>query len=117
MGNTPNECLFVCELFSIFVTSSVIMRSADILKVFSHCPYMKMWKFSKEKGWTNGTHFLFRYWQGCVLRPYIPISIQVWGIASSFIFAWVRHNLLKDKRNQLQTFFLRISRRIGVVRQ
>ncbi len=53
----------------------------------------------------------------CVLRLYIPISIQVWGIASSFIFAWVRHNLLKDKRNQLHTFFLRISRRIGVVRQ
>ena len=39
MGNTPNEWLFVCELFSIFVTSSVVMRSADILKVFSHCLY------------------------------------------------------------------------------
>nr|DAE58707.1 MAG TPA: hypothetical protein [Caudoviricetes sp.] len=38
MGNTPNEWLFICELFSIFATSSVVMRSADILKVFSHCP-------------------------------------------------------------------------------
>lgn len=31
---------------------------------------------------------------------------QVWGIVSSFILLWVRHNLQIDKRNRLHTFFL-----------
>lgn len=69
---STNECLFVCELFSIFTKSCAAMYLADILKVFSPCPYMKMWKFSKEKGWTNSTHFLFRLWKERVLRtPYL----------------------------------------------
>ena len=80
------ECLFVCELFPIFTTFCAAMHLTDILKVFSHCPYMKMWKFSKEKGWTNSTHLLFRIWQRTRSVSLYSISIQVWGIAS-FIFS------------------------------
>lgn len=85
---STNECLFVRELFSTFTTSCVAMHLADIQKVFSHCPYMKMLKFSKEKGWTNSTHFLFRIWQRTRSVFLYSISIQVWGIAS-FIFSQV----------------------------
>ena len=85
---STNECLFVRELFPIFTTSCAAMHLADILKVFSHCPYMKMWKFSKEKGWTNSTHFLFRLWHRARSVFLYSISIQVWGIAS-FIFSQV----------------------------
>ena len=69
---STNECLFVRELFSIFTKSCAALHLVNILKVFSHCPYMKMWKFSKEKGWTNSTHFLLRLRQGRVLRIYTP---------------------------------------------
>ena len=48
------------------------MHLADILKVFSHCPEWKMWKFFNNNGTTNSTHFLFRLWQGRVLRIYTP---------------------------------------------
>ena len=69
---STNECLFVRELFSIFTTSCAAMHLADILKVFSHCPEWKMWKFFNNNGTTNSTHFLFRLWQGRVLRIYTP---------------------------------------------
>ena len=38
---------------------------------------------------TDSTHFLFRSWTGRILRARYSISIQVWGIASSFIVTWV----------------------------
>ena len=31
-----------------------------IVKVFSRCPYKKMWKFSEQRGYDN-THYLFRF--------------------------------------------------------
>lgn len=83
------------------------MRSADILKVFSHCPYMKMWKFSKEKGWTNGTHFLLRLWQGRVLRTRTPYLFKC-GVLRRLFSLRSFHNLYVDKRNQLHTFFLQL---------
>lgn len=83
------------------------MRSADILKVFSHCPYMKMWKFSKEKGWTNGTHFLLRLWQGRVLRTRTPYLFKC-GVLRRLFSLRSFHNLHVDKRNQLHTFFLQL---------
>lgn len=36
---------------------------------------------------------------------YLSHIYQVWGIVSSFILLWVRHNLQIDKRNRLHTFF------------
>ena len=69
---STNECLFVRELFPIFTTSCAAMHLAGILKVFSHCPEWKMWKFFNNNGTTNSTHFLFRLWQGRVLRIYTP---------------------------------------------
>ena len=39
---STNECLFVRELFPIFTTSCAAMHLADILKVFSHCPYQEI---------------------------------------------------------------------------
>ena len=58
------------------------IRKADILKVFSHCPNLKMWQFSKESRTTNSTHSCLDYAVrvSCTLR-YL-ISIRVWGIAS-----------------------------------
>ena len=54
----------------------------DMLKVFSHCPMWKMWKFSITTGQTNSTHSCLDYAvrDSCTLR-YL-ISIRVWGIAS-----------------------------------
>ena len=52
----------------------------DMLKVFSHCPNLKMWKFSITTGQTNSTHSCLYNGMG-FLYPY-PISIRVWGIAS-----------------------------------
>ena len=83
------------------------MRSADILKVFSHCPYMKMWKFSKEKGWTNGTHFLLRLWQGRVLRTRTPYLFKC-GVLRRVFYLMSFHNINVDKRNQPHTFFLQL---------
>ena len=54
------------------------------MKVFSHCPLLKMWKFSITMGRYEQHSFLFRLWQG-ILYPLVcfyPISIRVWGIAS-----------------------------------
>ena len=83
------------------------MRSADILKVFSHCPYMKMWKFSKEKGWTNGTHFLLRLWQGRVLRTRTPYLFKC-GVLRRFFSIRSLHKFNVDKPNQPHTFFLQL---------
>ena len=102
---STNECLFVRELFPIFTMSCAAMYLADILKVFSHCPYMKMWKFSKEKGWTNSTHFLFRLWQERVLRVHTPYLFKC-GVLRRLFSLRSFHNLHVDKRNQLHTFFL-----------
>ena len=46
---STNECLFVRELFPIFTTSCAAMHLADILKVFSPGPNLKMWQFSVAK--------------------------------------------------------------------
>ena len=70
-----------------------------------------MWQFSIAKD--NERHsFLVSIWQGVFSTP-IPHIYQVWGIVSSFILLWVRHNLQIDKRNRLHTFFY-IILRIGV---
>ena len=45
---------------------------------------------------------------------YLSHIYQVWGIVSSFILLWVRHNLQIDKRNRLHAFFLPITHRSGV---
>ena len=52
----------------------------DMLKVFSHCPNLKMWQFSNESRTTNSTHSCLDNGMG-FLCPY-PISTRVWGIAS-----------------------------------
>ena len=52
------------------------------MKVFSHCPLLKMWKFSITMGRYGRHSFLFRLWLGVqnssVCR--YPISIRVWGL-------------------------------------
>ncbi len=53
-----------------------------LMKVFSHCPCMKMWKFSKRKD--NEQHSTgLDCGSGTLLVPK-PASIQVWGIASFY---------------------------------
>ena len=67
-----------------YICDAVLSADIFIVKVFSHCPYKKMWKFSEQKGYDN-TRCLFRFmWKAQFLRLCL-ISIQVWGIAS-FIF-------------------------------
>ena len=78
-----------------------------MMKVFSHCPNLKMWQFSNESRTTNSTHSCLDY----VVRVYYTlqylISIRVWGIASSSVgycivyLIRVRHNLQIDRRNNL----------------
>ena len=79
---------FFCYFFDLFEKKVYIcicnLRIAYILKVYSHYPTMKMWKFSKENGWTNGTLACMCVWH--VLCSYI--ALRVWGIVS-FIFSWV----------------------------
>ena len=43
-------CIFIPPYCGIHIT---------IVKVFSRCPYKKMWKFSEQRGYDN-THYLFR---------------------------------------------------------
>ena len=49
------------------------IRKAGILKVFSHCPNLKMWQFSKESRTTNSTHSCLDYGSRCVYTdtPYL----------------------------------------------
>ena len=84
---STNECLFVRELFPIFTTSCAAMHLADILKVFSHCPEWKMWKFFNNNGTTNSTHFLFRYMRSGI---FIAHGFHIYSsVGYSFIFPWV----------------------------
>ena len=50
------------EISYICSTERLIARRYTyLMKVFSHCPYKKMWKFSTKKGLTNDTHILCSY--------------------------------------------------------
>lgn len=98
-----NECLFVRELFSIFITSCAEMYLADILKVFSHCPNLKMWQFSTNQGQRTALISCLDYGRNafCVSIPHIYPSV---GYCVVYLIR-VCHNLQIDKRNQLHTFF------------
>ena len=103
MGNTPNEWLFVCELFSIFVTSSVVMRSADILKVFSHCLYNEIWQFQKEKRQRMTLISCLDYGKGYVQCSHTPYLLKC-GVLHRLFSLGFCQNLVVDKRNQLHTW-------------
>ena len=100
----PVRVLFVLRKFLYICNAESFCswRTYFIESVFAHSLLENVEVF-KSGGGTNNTHFLFRLWRGCNSCIPIPISIQVWGIAS-FIPLGSFHNLLTDKRNQLHTF-------------
>lgn len=66
------------------------------MKVFSHCPLLKMWKFSLTMGRYEEHSFLSRLWR-CIFIMQVPHIWRVWGIASLSLLGSF-HNLLVDKR-------------------
>lgn len=52
------------------------MCSADIWKVFSHCPYMKMWQFSTNQGQRTALISCLDYGKGYVQRTYTPYLLK-----------------------------------------
>ena len=71
----------VCrKLFHNFVTSLGRNTKDSHMKVFSHCPLLKMWKFSITMGRYEQHSFLFRLWQGILISigmhlPHIYSSV------------------------------------------
>lgn len=51
--------MLLVEIFFVTLTRRIIGKHI-IVKVFSRCPYKKMWKFSEQRDYDN-THYLFRY--------------------------------------------------------
>lgn len=96
------ECCPYSKILSTFVS---VEQSTDIMKVFSHCPFKKMWKFSMPEGQRTALIHSFRLCFRGILCPSLRISIRVWSIG--YVYFWHRsfHNLLEDRRNQLHTFF------------
>lgn len=60
---------------------------------------------SKREKTTNDTHFLFRLWQGRVLRTHIPYLSKC-GVLHRLFSLGFCQNLVVDKRNQLHTSWL-----------
>ena len=87
-----------------------ILHKANILKVFSHCPNLKMWQFSTNQGQRTALISCLDYGRDafCVLVPHIYSSV---GYCVVYLIR-VCHNLQIDKRNQLHTFFAVISNTI-----
>lgn len=87
-------------IFYICGVERLFAHRLHILKVFSHCPYVKMWKFSEVK---DGRTALIP----CIYATGVPTPIvyhtQVWGIVS-FILLRVFHNLHIDKRKTTPHF-------------
>ena len=69
-------------IFYICGVERLFAHRLHILKVFSHCPYVKMWKFSEVK---DGRTALIP----CIYAIGVPTPIycyiQVWGIASFIV--------------------------------
>ena len=90
-----------------------VAHAADIWKVFSPGPNLKMWQFSVAKD--NEQHsFLVSIWQGVFLCACIPYLSGV-GYCIVYLIR-VRHNLPFDKRNRLHAFFF-VNRLIGACQQ
>ena len=92
-----------------------VAHAADIWKVFSPGPNLKMWQFSVAKDNETALISCLDYGKNafCVSIPHIYSSV---GYGSSFILLWVCHNLLINKRNRLHAFFF-VNRLIGACQQ
>ena len=83
------ECCLKKTFISLRCLSEQSVGQYILMKVFSHCPNLKMWQFSNESRTTNSTHSCLDYAVrvSCTLR-YL-ISIRVWGIVpcdTSYLF-------------------------------
>ena len=65
------------EIFSTFVVLST--QHYILMKVFSHCPFKRMWKFSRAKGQRTALFHPFGLC-GNGFNPLFLISIWVWSI-------------------------------------
>ena len=74
-----------------------------------------MWKFSRKKGQTNGTHFLCSYVAMPVFCVHTPHTIQVWGIASFVLFGFFHNHLSNIRKLTPHFLFFIITRHRGVV--
>lgn len=112
IGDTIIECCSFCgNYFYICGVERLYAHRLHILKVFSHCPYVKMWKFSEVK---DGRTALIP----CIYAIGVPTPIvyhtQVWGIVS-FILLRVFHNLHIDKRKTTPHFLFIITAHLELV--
>lgn len=72
------ECCPYSKILSTFVS---VEQSTDIMKVFSHCPFKKMWKFSMSEGQRTALIHSFRHMlQGDTLSflTHIYPSVEHW---------------------------------------
>ena len=96
------ECCPYSKILSTFVS---VEQSTDIMKVFSHCPFKKMWKFSMGKG-CNGQHsFLFRLCGHGCLSAYDTSYLFKCGVLNNVCFPKVLPQPSYGRPDRLHTFF------------